>query len=66
MITLVGRSKLAPCALAKWKLKRNMDCKKLRQRWDGRWQPGRHKKDIENLKRSIEKLKKWIAENCCE
>ena len=55
---------LNPCDLARWKLQRNKDCRNLRQAWDDKWQPGRHRNDIENLDRSIKNLEEWIKGNC--
>lgn len=55
---------LDPCALAQWKLNRNKSCRDMRQNWDDKYMPGRHAGDISNLDRGIEKLTKWIAENC--
>jgi RHS repeat-associated protein len=56
---------LDPCSEAKWKRNRNQQCMNMRQAWDDKWQPGRHAKDIDNLKRAIEKLDEWIRSNCC-
>ncbi|MEH6462281.1 hypothetical protein, partial [Chitinimonas sp. JJ19] len=53
-----------PCALAQWKLRRNKDCRNMRQGWDDKWLPGRHADDILNLDRGIQKLEQWIADNC--
>ena len=55
---------LDPCALAKWKRNRNQQCTNMRQAWDDKWQPGRHAKDIDNLRRSLETLDEWIRCNC--
>jgi len=55
---------LSPCALAKWKLQRNIDCKNLMQAWDNKWFPGRHAQSINELNKGIEKLTKWIRDNC--
>ncbi len=53
-----------PCDLARWKLQRNIDCRRMRQEWDDKWQPGRHADDIANLDRSIKNLQDWIRKNC--
>jgi len=54
---------LDPCAKARWKLKRNKDCKRLREAWDRKWD-GNHAIEIRNLERAIKKLEKWIKNNC--
>ena len=55
---------LSPCALARWKLQRNMDCRNMRQAWDDKWMPGRQASDIQNLNQSIANLEAWIRKNC--
>jgi RHS repeat-associated protein len=55
---------LSPCDLARWKLRRNMDCRNMRRAWDDKWQPGRHQNDIDNLVRGILNLEDWIRKNC--
>ena len=55
---------LDPCALVRWQLQRNIDCRNMRQAWDDKWMPGRHANDILQLDRNIERLKDWIAKNC--
>jgi hypothetical protein len=55
---------LDPCALARWKFNRNQNCMNMRQQWDDKWHPGRHAKDIAELKRGLEKLEEWINRNC--
>jgi RHS repeat-associated protein len=53
------------CEKARWRLQRNKDCRRMRQQWDDKWQPGRHRRDIENLDRGIKDLEEWIRNNCC-
>jgi RHS repeat-associated protein len=55
---------LDPCALARWMLQRNVDCRNMRKAWDDKWYPGRHTNDINNLDIGIQRLKDWIAKNC--
>lgn len=55
---------LDACELAEWKLKRNKECRSMRQAWDDKWLPGRHANDIANLDRGIQKLEEWIKQNC--
>ncbi len=55
---------LNDCEKAKWKLKRNQDCKRLREAWDRKWQPGRHQQNIDELDRAIQNLQDWISKHC--
>ncbi|MBL8299632.1 MAG: RHS repeat protein [Rhodanobacteraceae bacterium] len=59
---------LSPCEEARWKLKRNQDCRRMRQSFSDRWHGGpdaSHAGEIENLDRAIEKLENYIRDNCC-
>lgn len=55
---------LSPCNLAKWKQRRNTDCRNMQQRWDDEWSPGRHSNVIANLDRGIQALKDRAANYC--
>ena len=59
---------LDPCELARWKLRRNQDCLRMRIDFSNKWygdNDAGHVNAIDDLRRSIEKLKRWIEENCC-
>jgi len=55
---------LDPCAFARWKFNRNLQCMNMRQQWDDKWMPGRQAKDIADLKRGLKTLEEWIKRNC--
>jgi hypothetical protein len=59
---------MTPCEEAEWNLQRLQDILQLRQELailhDDN-EPN-HQQEIENTKRAIEKLKKWIKDNCDE
>jgi RHS repeat-associated protein len=57
---------LTVCELLRWKLERNRDCRRMRQNWDDKWQPGRHANDIMLLDRSIKTLLDKIRRTCPE
>jgi type VI secretion system secreted protein VgrG len=56
---------LSKCDELRWKLQQAKDCRDLRQRWDDRWQPGRHEQAINDWNNRVNRLNRIIAQECC-
>ncbi|WP_339133401.1 MAG: RHS repeat-associated core domain-containing protein [Candidatus Electrothrix sp. GW3-4] len=57
---------LEHCEKLNWLLDQAENCRDLRQRWDDRWEPGRHKQAISDWNNRANKLRRKIARECCE
>jgi hypothetical protein len=55
---------LDECALLRWLLQRAKDVRAMRQAWDNKWHPGRHRQAIADWDRAVKKLEKKIQEKC--
>jgi RHS repeat-associated protein len=59
---------LTPCELAKWKLQKALDCKKLRDDFADKYYNGAfnkgHQKTMDDLNKTIEYWKAWIDKYC--
>ena len=59
---------LDPCALARWELERNRDCKRMREDFRQRWcreSDAGHDQAIADLERAIARLERFLASRQC-
>lgn len=54
------------CSEWKWRLQQRRDCKRMREAWDKKYQPGRHDQAINELENAIRNAEEMVKQHCKE